>query len=344
MNLRTTLLLNILGLALAFSISSAKTNPPEISVLPWNGAKGAYSLIMDDFCMWDRINASLKWADSVANERKLNIGFAVATASCQAGEWATAKTMLEHGNELISHSVSHTHPKDWTGMSEITNSTQTIFDHTGFRPTFFAYPFDEATDSTQAELVRQGYLGARNYVTRTYTGAGFNFAATLNGITAEYDARQPPPPDPNAQYQTYAMDAYADSAASKGAWALRETHGIEDGSWGAWSKPEFIAHLDHLVQLRDRGELWIATPSTVIRYANLSRQAQWRVTKISNTYEVQWTTPKDSLARYGTPLRILVGGKWKATLAGKNLDVKITAEGTQISVNPTWGILRLTRP
>jgi len=325
---------------------------PTLNVLPWNGAQGAYSLIMDDYC--GTTTMSLQWADSVAYTRKVNIGFAVIAGECADIDWAFAKVMVAHGSEAVSHSTQHTCPDPakcqgstpWTAGSaqlllETDTSTQMIQANVGVRPTFFAYPFDAATVTTQNELKALNYLGARNYVTRTYAGKGFNALTSFNGMTAEYDARQPAAPDPNAVYQLYGMDAYADSAASKGSWALRETHGVDDGSWGAWTTAEFIAHIDHIAALRDQGKLWIAPPSRVIRYVNLSKKATWAIVPAADAYEVQWNTALDTLTRYAVPLRVQVSGSWKATQAGIDLGATVAAGMTLVSVDPSQGMLRL---
>ncbi len=313
---------------------------PTLAVLPWNGAKAAYSIIMDDYC--SGTTESLRWADSVAFARQISVGFAIVAGSCQQTDWDIAKAMIAHGSEPVNHSLTHSDPATWAaGTEEITASTQAILVNTGVLPTFMAYPFDKATVTTQADLVAQGYLGARNYVTRTYGGKGFNSIASFNGIKAEYDARQPAAPDPNAVYQLYGMDAYADQAVTKGAWALRETHGVEDGSWGEWTKTEFIAHFDHLAMLQNQGDLWVAPPSKVIRYVNLAKQATWNLVAAPDAYEVQWGTSADTLARYGVPLRIQVSGTWKAFQGGVDLGATANAAGTVISANPALGTVRL---
>lgn len=62
---------------------------PAMDMLEWNGAKGAYSIIMDDFCLGT--TTSLQWAASEANSRGLPIAFAVVAGNCDESDWETAK-------------------------------------------------------------------------------------------------------------------------------------------------------------------------------------------------------------------------------------------------------------
>jgi hypothetical protein len=322
---------------------------PSISILPWNGAQGAYSIIMDDYCFGT--TKSLQWADSIAFARQMSIGFAVVASKCQVADWAKATEMILHGSEPVNHSSKHTcaDPSRCNGATpwlagstqlalEIDSSTQTIETNTGFRPTLFGYPYDVATDETQAELFALGYFATRSYTHRNHSYGGLNHAAYFDGFALDYDARAPLAQIAN---QSFGMDEFADSAVSTGTWALRETHGVADNSYGPWTQAEFIAHFDHLAALRDQGKLWVAAPSKVIRYINLSSQATWNLVTAPDAFEIQWSTPVDTLARYGVPLRIQVTGAWKAFQAGIDLGATATATGTLISVNPALGTLRL---
>jgi hypothetical protein len=313
---------------------------PTIRILPWNGAKGAYSLIMDDFGAWGangtHASTPLIWADSVAHLRQLPIAFAIVTGDCQPDEWAAAKIMMQHGSEPVNHSATHSQTEDPTA------STNTIEAELGYRPTFYGYPYDVSTPAIQATLKTLGYIGSRSSnVDTSWPFKQFNAATHTDGFTIVFDARRPPPA--GTYFYADKMDAYADSAVSRGEWAFRETHGIADGSYGEWtSKTEFLNHMNHLASLRDKGDLWVSTPSTILRYINLSIQATWKMVTKADAHELQWTIPTDTLGRYSVPLRLEVCGEWSATQGSTNLNATISAGQTKFSANPSLGTVKLT--
>ncbi len=312
---------------------------PAVEVLAWNGAKGAYSIIMDDYCLGT--TASLQWAASEANNRGLPIAFAVVAGNCDESDWQSAKAMVENGNEAVNHSWSHSKSDTWTSedlAQELLASSETIASQTGVRPTFFGYPFDFATTAAQTILQENGYLGSRSYNKRLYANGDFNTQAMKNGFTVEYDARHP---ESGAQYQHFGMDEYANVAVEKGAWALRETHGVDDGSYGEWTADEFVAHLDHLAMLQAQGDLWVATPSHVIRHVFLKRLLSWDVVTASSAFEIQWTTSIDDLDKYGNEMVLAVDRNWSATQNGNELSCRYLDGRTWISVNPSLGSVRI---
>jgi hypothetical protein len=286
---------------------------------------------MDDFCL--ATTTSLRWADSAAYARNMSIGFAIVTGSCQATDWATAKIMLGHGSEPVNHSFSHAAGATPVGL-EVDSSTHMIETNTGFRPTFFGYPMDEGSDAAQAELKALGYLGSRSTTYTVWTDARFNKVAGFNGFTLAYEPKSSP---------TYPQLSYADSAVARGVWGLHESHGVADNSYNQWtSHAEFETHLDHLAALRDKGDLWVAPPSKVIRYIKLSTLATWTLVQATGAFEIHWTTPADTLARYSVPLRLQVCGEWTATQSGTSLNATLSGGQTKISANPSLGTVRIT--
>jgi hypothetical protein len=331
---------------------AAPGSEPALNLLPWNGAQGAYSIIMDDFCA--ATTNSLAWAATEASNRGFGIGFAVIAGQCDEAEWEIARQLIVLGSEAINHSLRHScaditkcnGTTPWiTGsdalFSEVDSSTQLIEVNTGVRPTFFGYPFDVAHDDAQKRLQELGYLGSRSWSHRTYTSGGFNRLNMINGFRVEYDARQPAN---MAQYQNYEMDDYATQAASKQAWAIRETHGIDDGSYGAWTAAEFTAHLDHIAQLQTQKQLWVAPPSTVLKYVNLSQQLTWTTQQLENAWQVIWSTPADTLQKYNTNIRISIPGNWVGFQNSAPLESYPSATSTDILVDPSKGNISLYRP
>ena len=340
----------ILACIIVTSLCGIAAPAPTLQVLPWNGYQGAYSWTMDDFC--SVTTSSLQWADSVAHARNLSFGFAIVTGSCKASDWAIAKAMVAHGAEPINHSFTHSCPDSslckggpgWNAAAiqlETDSSTRLIQANTGYRPTFFTYPFGPGTLPAQASLVKQGYMGQMSYNLRSYANNGLNPFPIADGLKVEYDGRQPAAPDPSAKYQLFGMDPYADSAVSRKAWALRATHGVGDASYAPWTQAEFIKHLDHLAALRDRGLLWVATPSVVLKYCGMANALAWNLTLDAAGFHVQWTTPPELLAKYAGNLRVRVTGSWSVTQAGTKLTTTLDSLGTLVSVNPAAGNLTL---
>lgn len=312
---------------------------PTAELLPWNGYQAAYSIIMDDFCMGT--TSSLTQAEADAYARGLVISVALVTGSCSEEEWAVAKTMVEHGSEIVNHSDSHTNAEMLTATDieiEAGHSTALIQEKTGVRPEFFGYPFDFATNEFQDALKSLGYLGSRSYNKRSHSNQGFNKTTLVDGFKVEYDARQNAA---NLQYQVYGMQEYVDLAIEKQMWAIRETHGVADNSYGYWENDEFISHLDYLASQQNAGKLWVTTPSKALRYVQLAKQLTWEFVATPTAYEVHWTTIADSLTKYATPIKLRFSGNW--TVQQNDIDMgAMRADGfTSVSVNPALGILRL---
>jgi hypothetical protein len=173
---------------------------------------------------------------------------------------------------------------------------------------------------------------------RSYSGKGFNAFTSTDGFSIEYDARQPAA---QKQFQSYGMDEYADKAVEKGMWAIRETHGVADSSYGEWEAKEFLSHMDHLAKLQNSGKLWITTPSQGLRYVNLAHKLTWTYTANANSYEVKWTTPSEIFKTLGTTLLFKISGSWNVTQNGTELKVTREKGYTMARINPALGNLIL---
>jgi hypothetical protein len=327
---------NLIGNGIASAPTASVTPSPGVVILDWNGYKGAYSIIMDDFCM--ATSVELQAAEAIAFARGLTIAFAIVTSYCTPADWTAARAMIAHGSEAVNHSTTHTDPGGWAnGTTEISTSTQAILTNTSVKPTFFAYPFDNATAVTAADIASQGYLGARSYVTCTYRDGGFNNISSFNGLTLEYDSVQPVG---SATPAKFTLDAYADQAVLKKAWAVRATHGLDAG-YAFITTADFTAHFDHLATLRNQGDLWVAPPSTVIRYVNLTKNLTWNLVQNGTGYDIQWNISAANLTKFAVPLRIKILGAWRAFQGGVNLGATVTSAGTIFSANPALGNVQL---
>jgi hypothetical protein len=108
-------------------------------------------------------------------------------------------------------------------------------------------------------LAEVGYTGAR---AGTKGVNPPNFPDPLRGDFDVYN-------DENSIYYPAFSDvlkAYVDDAISKGGWAIREFHGVQDASWETVPTTDYEAHLDYIKEKSHAAELWVDTPSTVGHY------------------------------------------------------------------------------
>lgn len=100
------------------SSTSPNTNQPgtialdadlKVTLATWKNAQAsAYSIIFDDYCD-DGTQGIQDYADTIAHNRGIPIGFGVITSQCDATEWQRAREMISNGHEIINH----TQPPLW---------------------------------------------------------------------------------------------------------------------------------------------------------------------------------------------------------------------------------------
>jgi peptidoglycan/xylan/chitin deacetylase (PgdA/CDA1 family) len=233
-----------------------------------NDAEGAYTLIHDDFGgQW--AEGIEEFADTMAYHRGIPFCFALIAGECNAADWKKAKEMIAHGHQVLNHSMHHKCGKemDWCRAQwnekdfnvEIDSSMKLIKAYTGNHPAFFMFPFDQYTDTMISYLRYRGYAGARA------GSSALEEAAITDPFYLNY---KPYPPE-----QTLAdLDSFAISAVYKKAWAIREVHGVNDGSWGVISLKDYEAHLNYLKKLSETDRVWVATLSDVLLYRLLKEK------------------------------------------------------------------------
>ncbi len=240
-------------------------------------AKGAYTLIHDDFGTAWGIE---KYVDSIAYHRKIPIAFGVITSACKSTHWESARQMMQHGHELINH--SHRHycglPVDWCPSEiytekdypiEFDTSTQIITKETGFRPTFYIFPFDLYKNEMFEYLEKIQFLGARGG-----TKSKLNTSETNDFFRLNFHVYFP-----NDSVKT--LNQLAQKAIDQKQWAIRAMHGVGDNSWGVVSVKDYQNHVDFLAQKVKENELWVVNPSEIIKYQinKLKYEPQPKITK-----------------------------------------------------------------
>ena len=292
------------GLILAISASLSAQNVP-VKLSNWkNGAKGAYSIIHDDYGNGG-VDGIWQYADTIASNRNLKFTFGAISGDCenfrningQPSPYAYAKNVMIplHGHEIINH--THTHncavnrgwsPCDGTGWGQVKNSANwqtelytshnSIKTNTGYQPRYFIYPYDQFTDLANTELEALGYIGSR-------TGW------SVDGVHADfykfgYEANDENLFKPNSTGffrtsvqvfddvdaaksnadQTLELNNPVDEAILNSSWANRELHNVGSSGWGHVEVPAYRAHLNYVKSKVTSGDLWMGTVSEIITY------------------------------------------------------------------------------
>ncbi|KAF0813962.1 hypothetical protein IGB42_01641 [Andreprevotia sp. IGB-42] len=321
------------------------------------GAKGAYSLVHDDFCAYIT-DGQISNADPELTKRGLHAAFGIISANCAPYHWQAAKQFVAHGHEVFSHSRNHmdANTAGWNNQAEIDGSASDIAAHLdGYTPKFFAWPSDITPDAPLAYLKSSAtYIGGR--AANRVDAAGNIQYGTAVGVNAANFA------DPyNIKWDLFTnsgiwslypegseiLNLHVDAAIAQGGWSLRTAHGVGDASWETIPLARYTAHLDYVKAKVDAGELWMAPPSQVIRYRFARDNCSPAVSVDANGQGVvHFATGADCL-RYATDLTLDVATSRAVTAASARqgsqaLAVKtLDATHVRITVNPTQGDVSL---
>jgi len=206
-----------------------------------NDAEGAYTLIHDDFG-GEWAQGIEQYADTMAFSRGIPFCFALITGQCNEKDWKKVNEMIAHGHQVVNHSMYHKCGKvsEWCTAGkwdehdfgvEIDSSTNLIKTKTGYHPAFFMFPFDIYTDTMITYLRSKGYAGARAGNNNAIQKAEFEDPLHLN--------YKPFPPTSSLSD----LNGFIDEAMQKKAWAIREVHGVNDGSWVTQNKSRWSWNL-----------------------------------------------------------------------------------------------------
>ncbi|HEY8400657.1 MAG TPA: carbohydrate-binding protein [Cytophagaceae bacterium] len=263
------IIFNCLILLLCWGTVSGQS--PSASITTWKyNSNGAYTIIHDDFGS-PTVSGIENYADTIAYNRGIKITFGAISGECDAANWNDAKRMISHGHEIINHSHNHYcgRPVDWCETQywteadfaiEIDLSTSLIESNTGEYPRFFIFPYDLHTDTMLTYLKSKQYLGARAGTQDQYNHTGLlNSADFSDPFRLNYFVFAPTSAISD-------LNGAVDLAINNNSWAIRETHGVGDPSWGSISVSNYINHMNYLKSKVEAGQLWVATPSEVITY------------------------------------------------------------------------------
>ncbi|QLG88646.1 polysaccharide deacetylase family protein [Chitinibacter bivalviorum] len=304
-----------------------------------NGAKGAYSLVHDDYCsMPIATDPYIKIIDPELSKRGLTAGFGMITGSCSEQHWAAAKDFIAHGHEIVSHSRNHPDPyiSDAALEDQLNGSAADIAAKLNdYKASYFVWPSDAAsTVATDFLKNKTNYLGGRashlvanGTVDYTTMPAGVNAANFDNPFRIKWDLFTV-----DGKWSLYPMGSeilnlHIDAAINQGAWTTRTMHSVDTGYWETAPLARYQAHLDYAKAKVDAGELWMDTPSNVIKYRYAREFCKVMLPAVIGNNTIAFDTSAAECQKYATPITLQVtallqGGGLTAIQAGKALPVK----------------------
>lgn len=239
---------------------------PTAGFATWKDNKrAAYSIIHDDYSNY--VTGIYQHAFPIARQRGVKICFGAITNFCGDLEWQQAREMIADGHECVNH--SHNHRCGGTAgqcsgfqtygtadfATELDLSTQIIQSNTRVNPRFFIHPYDAPSEAILTHLQGLGYLGTRAGSQLTINQNTFSDFMRLNFFV--YDG---------TTTALNSLNTAVDEAIANGGYAVREFHGIDDGSWAAMTVANYTNHLNYVKSKMDDGSLWSATTTEAITY------------------------------------------------------------------------------
>ncbi len=251
------------------------THATIVGIATWkHGAKAAYTMIHDD------AGGTTSITDlAVPEMRKRGIlaGLGVIGSAIEKNptQQKALRAAAAAGFEILNHSYSHV-PKvtnfcqgvrvnpcgGGQGSNKEIIGNQTLLESLlSTKVTYYIYPYDYR-DPDVAALVAQSHLGDRS---------GYFLGGVRTGVNSvDFDDYDNAFETAGQEYiPSDQLNSYVDSTISKGGWASRELHGVGDDTWGHLTESAYKKHLDYIKGKVDAGDLWIAPPSTVIKYKHL---------------------------------------------------------------------------
>ena len=262
-------------------------------------AKGAYTIIHDDACDYT-LDSLFNVADPELAGRSLRAAFGAIVERCQERHvWPKLEILREHGHEIINHSWDHKDIVAEAAMApldvEIDQANMVLDQNLVDQHTsFFIFPYDSFDDTAVARVGALGYLGARA------GKKGVNMPDFPDGLRVMFDVWGGEDSIYNGQGDI--LKIYVDLAISEGGWSVREFHGIADLSYNPMTVDGYRQHLDYVRSKVDSGELWVDTPSAVLRY-RFARQ--YCSPPTASGYLLTFPAASDECKRYATPLSVI---------------------------------------
>ena len=197
--------------------------------------------------------------------------------------WAQLKEMAVSGMEISSHGYAHRNVETLTDDEalryEVEHNDTLIYQHLGLYPMTYCYPGNRKTERA-TQFIARNHIGSRMF---------------QHSLGAKRDSLW--------------LSKWLRNAIRKGEWIIGMTHGITTG-YDCYSDGGAMwrQHLDDAAQLRDNGELWIATLADVLAYQKEREQTTVTTEETADGIVIKTSCPLDS-AVYSVPLTVIVRGK-----------------------------------
>ncbi len=326
-----------------------------VEIPAWrDGATAAYSLMHDDLCD-EHLDGILENAVPALEARGLSAALAAIVGYCVERDlWDELAEVASHGHEIVSHSF--THPMEVTADNaehEVVDAKAELDAHLPSPVTFFAFPNDRWSDGAVAAVAQAGHLGSRSGDRSDNDGFDnppISAAEATDDFAVEFDTW----PRAYSEYLGYfpedLLTVHAYNAIERGGWAVREFHNvIDDGSdpetqgFGPIERSAYEAHLDFLVAAWQSNELWIATPSAIIRYRHARAACQASLSGSILSYD----SSDPECAAFATDISVIVATEndvpsLRALQDGSEVATRKLAERSfSVTADPTAGQVAL---
>ncbi len=363
----------LLGVVMLVLMACKQSKIESFEVLKWKGgATAAYTIIHDDLCSND-CSGIHRYADTIAYNRGIKIGAGAIVGSCvQKGEpmWRIMRRMVSHGHEILSHSWSHGAAvdlgwvgEDWYVERDVVMTKKMIEENVpGAEINFMIFPYDAYNDQRIIDLKKNGYLGSRSGP-QQYSDRGVitdfstydPFRSNLFDAFVSREEQERLSPDGSSSVSIYnnTLDdieiQHIDAAISTQGWSIQELHSVDDEQpwgWGRMPVDRYRALIDYAKEKADKGQLWVETPTAVIRY--IMTREYIPAPRLVNGELLDFSIPDNFDLRYATELsfEINLDGKPSELIglqAGKIIQAeKFGNNRFVMNINPAMGNVKLS--
>jgi peptidoglycan/xylan/chitin deacetylase (PgdA/CDA1 family) len=317
-------------------------------------AKAAYTMIHDDFC-GAQLHGIQENAIPAAEVTGVKLGIGTIAGECEDNQsWNLVTDAEMRGHEIVNHSYTHINITAENSAHEVADAKSMFDSHTANPITFFVYPYDYFTSATIASVGTAGHIGARGGLRDDNDGFNnppINGADPVKDLEVEFDVWP-------RSYSKYALffpeemlKVHVFNAIERGGWAMREFHSVmpdgADPTQHGFGPIEVSAYKRHLAFLRDawdKGILWTAPPSTIVRYRHARAACKASVSGDMITFD----TSMSDCTKYATPLSVIVTTsndvpRIDGTQGGEPvLTRKLGPSRFSVTADPTKGAVSLT--
>lgn len=317
-------------------------------------AKAAYSFVHDDYC-GAQLHGIQENALPALAQAGVRAGIGAIAGECEDNAaWELLALAESTGNEIVSHSHTHVNITTENAATEVTGAKAALDQHSMRPISYYVFPYDYFTPQTIAAVASAGHIGARAGLRDDNDGFNnppINSADPVKDMETEFDVW----PRSYSKYALFfpedVLKVHIFNAIERGGWAMREFHSVmPDGAdasqhgFGPIELTPYKRHLAFLADAWDKGVLWTAPPSEVIRY----RHARTACTASVTGDMITFNASNADCMKYATPISVIVTtGSDVPRIEGTQngtpvLARKLGPSRFSITADPTKGPVALT--